>query len=162
MSNLSHGVIAVVRDLIESDTAFFRVAAVMAEPQRSRIIANRSRMTQDILALMRHLVVPPTAQPRFVVNIPLQQGHQDYDDVVVTPTQEQVANACEHDVVLDDTNCAICQDVLATGTRLRNCRHSFHRNCITNWFAMSVRCPVCRDDVRVPRAEGPTVPSASA
>jgi hypothetical protein len=162
MSNLSHGVIAVVRDLIESDTAFFRVAAVMAEPQRSRIIANRSRMTQDILSLMRHLIVPPVTQPRFVVNIPIQAGHQDYDDVVVTPTQEQVASACEHDVDLYDTNCAICQDVLTSGTRLRNCQHSFHRTCITNWFAMSVRCPVCRDDVRVPRAAGPTGPSASA
>ena len=161
MSTLSHGVIAVVRDLIDSETAFFRTAVAIAEPQRSRMIANRSRMTQDILSLMRVLVAPPQPTQRFVVNIPFDVNAPEFEPVHVTPSAAQLLEACEHDVNIEDGICAVCQDTLTSGTRLRNCLHSFHRNCITSWFGMSVRCPVCRDDVRVPRAAGPTGPSAS-
>jgi hypothetical protein len=44
--------------------------------------------------------------------------------------------------------CAICQDTMATSTRLTHCRHYFHHTCITQWFGTSVRCPVCRNDIR--------------
>jgi hypothetical protein len=161
MSTLSHGVIAVVRDLIESETTFFRTAVALAEPQRSRIIANHSRMTQDILLIMRSLVAPPQPAQRFVVNIPFDVNAPEFDPVQVTPTAAQLLEACEHDVNVEDGICAVCQDTLTSATRLRNCLHSFHRSCITSWFGMSVRCPVCRDDVRVRRAPGPTGPNAS-
>jgi hypothetical protein len=161
MSNLSHGVIAVIRDHIESETTIFRTAVALAEPQRSRILANHSRMTQDILVIMRSLVAPPQPAQRFVVNIPFDVNAPEFDPVHVTPSAAQLLEACEHDVNIEDGICAVCQDTLTSGTRLRNCLHSFHRNCITNWFGMSVRCPVCRDDVRVRRAPGPTGPNAS-
>ena len=148
MSSLSHGVIAVVRDLLEADTAFFRMAIGLTEPQRSRVITNRVRMTDNILSIMRILVAPPQ-QPRFVVNIPLRQ--ENFEDVLVTPSSAQLEAACEHDIHIEDGNCAICQESVTVATRLRNCSHTFHRGCITNWFGMSSRCPVCRDDVRVQR-----------
>lgn len=70
------------------------------------------------------------------------------DAVVVAPTQVQITTALE-DIVVSTNNCAICQDAISSGgCKIRHCGHEFHRNCLTNWFGMSVRCPVCRQDVR--------------
>lgn len=165
-NTVPQGVIAVIRELLEADNAFFRVATILPEPIRSRVIGNRARMTSDIIGLMRLILEPPTATQRFVVNIPLREGdwpngNANYEDVPIVPTPAQLTAALEHDVAFHDSTCAICQDTLETGTRLRNCRHNFHTSCITNWFAMNPRCPVCRDDVRVRRPTGPPVPSAS-
>jgi hypothetical protein len=160
MSTLSHGVIAVVRDLIESETTFFRTAVALPEPQRSRILGNRSRMAQDILSLMRFLVNPPQPQQRFVVNIPLDLNATDFEPVHVTPSTEQIAAAMETGVAAPaDGLCAVCQDgFVVPCARLTRCGHHFHVACISQWFRSSVRCPVCRDDVR----EGPPEPNASA
>lgn len=70
------------------------------------------------------------------------------DPVVVAPSQLQINAALEnHDNV--DSPCAICQEPITTGgARIRQCQHSYHRACISNWFSMSVRCPVCRYDIR--------------
>ena len=70
------------------------------------------------------------------------------DPVVVAPTQAQIDNAIE-DISSSTGSCAICQDAISSGgCRIEYCRHEFHRNCLTNWFGMSVRCPVCRHDIR--------------
>jgi hypothetical protein len=47
---------------------------------------------------------------------------------------------------------------LLTVARLRVCQHSFHRACIQTWFRASVRCPVCRRDIR----EDPAAQTSSA
>ena len=164
-STIPQGVIGVVRELFESDTSFLRVAAVLPEPIRSRALGNRARMTQDILSILRLVLDAPLPQ-RFVVNIPLHEGDWqvptgNFDDVPVVPTVAQLTAAFEHNVDSSDTNCAVCQEVVASGTRLRNCQHVFHRACITQWFGTSSRCPVCRDDVRVQRPAGPLAPNAS-
>lgn len=161
MSNQTNGVISVIRDLLEHDASFFRIAMGMQEPHRSRMMSNHSRMTHDVLNILKELVAP--IPPRFVVNIPLQRpGRQtSFDDVLVTPTATQLEGACEHDVTVEEGVCAICQESVTLGTRLRNCLHTFHRGCITNWFAMSSRCPVCRDDIRERRQVDPSEPSVS-
>lgn len=161
MAAISVGVINVVRELIEADIIFFRLAVALAEPMRTRVIGNRSRMTQDVLSLMR-LTLEPIAEPqRFVVHLPGQAA--DWSDPVrVTATADQLTAALEHNVDTHDANCAVCQDTLASGTRLRQCGHVFHRACIMNWFEMSSRCPVCRHDVREPRADNPPQPAPSA
>lgn len=72
------------------------------------------------------------------------------DPVVIRPTQQQITAATE--VIaepLAGTTCPICQDALTTdATRITHCNHTYHRNCLDSWFTMSVRCPVCRYDVR--------------
>ena len=50
--------------------------------------------------------------------------------------------------VLDD-GCIICgadYNVLANDVVHLQCRHVFHRPCLSNWFAMSIKktCPMCR------------------
>ena len=70
------------------------------------------------------------------------------DNIVVTPTADQISAALQS-VTHTTNNCAICQDsIFSDGTRIRQCGHDFHRTCLLSWFAMSVRCPVCRHDIR--------------
>lgn len=70
------------------------------------------------------------------------------DPVPVIPSPEQITAALEN---IDSTtaNCAICQDSISSGAcRIRQCGHVYHRSCISSWFAVNVRCPVCRHDIR--------------
>ena len=70
------------------------------------------------------------------------------DPVVVVPTQAQIHASLEPHPSTT-ANCAICQEQIETGAcRIRQCGHVYHRSCIVNWFSMSVRCPVCRYDIR--------------
>ena len=50
----------------------------------------------------------------------------------------------------DNENCSICNDVMSTDLlRLRGCRHTFHKSCITDWLtSFSVLCPMCNIDTR--------------
>lgn len=158
MSTLSHGVIAVVRDIIDADAAFYRTAGILPEPLRTRVMGNRARVTQDILSLMRVVLQPPDAIQRYVVNIPLDLNAGNFEPVAVTPTQAQIASALETGVAPPENHlCPICQEEF-TGicSRLNRCGHHFHAGCITQWFGSSPRCPVCRDDVREPQLQGPT------
>ena len=70
------------------------------------------------------------------------------DNVPVLPTQSQINSSLE-DVESTASNCAICQDSISSGAcRIRQCGHVYHRSCLLSWFGMSVRCPVCRHDIR--------------
>lgn len=165
MTSTSLAVISVIRDLLEADTLFFRVVVGLPEPLRSRVIGNRARVSHDILMLMR-TVLEPVQPPRYVVSIPVGDGEwrvpaSAFDDVPIIPSPAQLGAAFEFNVAAIDTNCAVCQESVTSGTRLRNCSHIFHHSCITQWFGTSSRCPVCRDDVRELRAAGPPAPTPS-
>lgn len=70
------------------------------------------------------------------------------DPVPVIPSPTQISAALEN---IDSTtsNCAICQESISSGAcRVRQCGHVYHRSCILSWFAVNVRCPVCRHDIR--------------
>ena len=86
--------------------------------------------------------------PRIQINVPANWA----DPVVVAPSNTQLTHAlCPIPADVELATCAICQETLdsrETGTQLRNCRHQFHTTCIRGWFEMSVRCPVCRNDIR--------------
>lgn len=70
------------------------------------------------------------------------------DPVAVVPTQAQITSSLEN-IVSTTANCAICQDAISSGgCRIRQCGHVYHRSCIVSWFALNVRCPVCRHDIR--------------
>jgi len=83
------------------------------------------------------------------------------DPVVVAPSQLQINAALEtHNT--SDSPCAICQEPITSGgARIRQCMHSYHRSCISNWFSMSVRCPVCRYDIREVGQTGQTSAASS-
>ena len=72
------------------------------------------------------------------------------DPVAIRPTAQQITAATESvPQPLADTTCPICQEALTSNAvRIRHCNHTYHQNCLDSWFTMSVRCPVCRYDVR--------------
>lgn len=72
------------------------------------------------------------------------------DPVPVVPTTSHIINSVDYENVTGTGNdCAICQESInGEMARLRHCRHVYHRSCLTTWFQSSVRCPVCRHDIR--------------
>lgn len=54
---------------------------------------------------------------------------------------------------LEQNNCAICQDIINISKEmsrvLPKCKHTFHCNCIDNWFFSGHNiCPICRSQVK--------------
>jgi hypothetical protein len=70
------------------------------------------------------------------------------EPVVVALSDDQMAVATEPIEGLMDHTCAVCQEEMGRGTRIRQCGHSFHSLCIRSWLNRSVYCPVCRADAR--------------
>jgi endogenous inhibitor of DNA gyrase (YacG/DUF329 family) len=73
--------------------------------------------------------------------------------VTVHPTEEQINQHTTTTTATRnmDDNCAICQDPIEQGQRMRilnYCTHSFHVECIDTWFTTHVTCPTCRHDIR--------------
>lgn len=79
-----------------------------------------------------------------------------FQNVVVAPTENQIANATRSIVFNDNTeylntNCPITLENFTEGdeiTQIINCGHVFHGPAIQNWFRTNVHCPVCRYDIR--------------
>jgi hypothetical protein len=76
------------------------------------------------------------------------------EPVTINPSNEVLAHASELLTATADhsgVQCMVCLEHLQTGQELRKlrfCRHLFHRSCIDTWFERTVRCPICRHDVR--------------
>jgi Ring finger domain len=83
------------------------------------------------------------------INTLFLPGHED---VVVGLTSAQIENFTENVTVVNSSQevCAICQDSLhlQPSCRIRSCSHRLHKQCANQWFTMSVRCPICRVDLR--------------
>ena len=45
------------------------------------------------------------------------------------------------------TNCSICLEPIKNKYTLKNCNHSFCKNCITTWLTQANSCPYCRTEV---------------
>ena len=74
--------------------------------------------------------------------------------VPVVPTPAQIDEGTHVVIVSDITvnnNCAICVEPIEVGNECRqinHCHHLFHKECIDTHFQTSVRCPLCRHDIR--------------
>lgn len=152
MSNQT--IVSLLRDIVGGEASFFVRAIELPEPLRNRVLANRSRQTALLLDIVRILVEPPrpvrsVVNRGFTIDITPEILRTFNEPVPVIPTAEQIEQAVEQDVEPPvDTMCAICQETVVTSTRLVQCHHHFHHACITQWFSTSVRCPVCRNDIR--------------
>lgn len=81
------------------------------------------------------------------------QNLHNLESVVVRPTQAQIDVATDiHTVAIgDNSTCAICLSQLQEGDEVRvitYCNHTYHKICIDRHFQESVRCPLCRHDIR--------------
>ena len=86
---------------------------------------------------------------------PIQRPIQrHFQDVVIRPTYEQIMNACHfylHDNTMPVSTCPISLSPFVEGDeicRINYCSHIFKKESIMEWFNTSVRCPVCRYDIR--------------
>jgi hypothetical protein len=118
-------------------------------------MANRHRQTMVMLDILRTAVYTPRPRqmvPRanFTIDLTGDLMRTFHEPVPVIPTNAQIASAVELNASPPVNElCAICQDsFVAPCTRLSRCGHHFHDACITQWFGTSVRCPVCRNDIR--------------
>jgi hypothetical protein len=81
----------------------------------------------------------------------------DFENVVVSPSQEQIDEASEMITYTSDTSynyssrCPITLEDFQEGEQIRrihHCNHVFNSTAFNNWFERNVRCPVCRFDIR--------------
>ena len=87
----------------------------------------------------------------------LNAQHDEFENpVFIMPTQLQINNATEQ-LIYDDTLhlrnsiCPITQQSFEHNDplrRIRYCDHVFTETSLMRWFERSVRCPVCRYDIR--------------
>jgi hypothetical protein len=89
-------------------------------------------------------------------NIPLNvRNINNLEPVVVRPNAEQIANATDTHIIsaIDNSTCTICLSGFQVGDEVRvinHCNHTYHKSCIDRHFEGSVRCPLCRFDIREP------------
>lgn len=126
------------------------ITRVIHNPERAILnwIHYRTQLLETITALHSSVEEEEAVIPQIQLTIPTNWG----DPVPVTATQHQIDESM-HEIPegTDPGTCAICQDAIQhrpDGCSLRNCGHQFHDNCILEWFTHSVRCPVCRNDIR--------------
>lgn len=93
----------------------------------------------------------------WLANLLLRMG-QTQENVIVAPTSQQIEDATE-DIVfneenidrINETRCPITLEDFQENqvlVRIRRCGHVFSQEPFRNWFRQSVRCPVCRHDIR--------------
>lgn len=150
MSDNERDVLDILHEIIETEQTFFRTLRFLDHASRQYLITGHMRNHSQMLAIIRaYMLSAPTAS--MVLNIPLRNmdiSGNFFDAVPVVPSAQQIQEATEEATALTDATCTICQDELQSGTRIRHCGHTFHSDCISQWFTMNTRCPVCRHDIR--------------
>jgi len=162
MEEGEYTVLDAIRDITQTDRAFFNVIRFLDGNTRNHIVAAHMRNTSQMTSLLRLFMTSPQQANRvenIVMNIPLNSildpsGNflrSFLDPVAVIPTAGQIRAGTQIlTVAPPDTTCSICQeDITGVHTCIRHCNHPFHSECIREWFTMNTRCPVCRHDVRV-------------
>jgi Ring finger domain len=148
-------IVNMIHQINSTSREFYRTVRFLTGDTRNQIALAHERNTSLMLSLLRtaHIVNQPV---RYTVNIPLNMnstwldlsGNNFLEPVPVVPTQEQIASATDRHVGVTDTVCSICQENVTCATRIRRCGHCFHSDCISQWFTMNPRCPMCRIDIR--------------
>ena len=163
--SMDHSMMTIIERLAESRTNFFNTSTIRAIDFASRPLMMNRFLTNETSLLEAAYRTYSTNQylrqaASTLISFTMPLSTRFTDPVTVTPSAEQLQHAM---VNIPETNssCSICQErIVSEGVRLRHCGHVHHRTCLTNWFAMSVRCPVCRHDIR--EADPPTQTSSDA
>ena len=145
-------VLDVLRDMLETESGFFRQTRFLDGRTRNHVVAAYLRNTNLMLSIVQtYMVRAPPETTTMVMNIPINLSDLSgnfFDSVPVIPTRDQITSAVETHIGTPNTVCSICQESVECATRIRHCGHAFHGSCIDQWFSMNPRCPVCRYDIR--------------
>lgn len=70
-------------------------------------------------------------------------------DIKIGLISKNILNKTEVKINLSDNFCVICQEDIDMSDIIReiNCKHSFHINCIDNWFIENKKCPTCKYEI---------------
>ena len=103
-------------------------------------------------------ILPPISPIRSLVRYtpPRIIQHNPYDDYIFLTQLQDVKvglltkNLLKNSIVKLNENetefCVICQDDIDIDDIVRNikCSHTFHIDCIDNWFTENKKCPTCK------------------
>ena len=162
-------VLSIIEGIIESRNTFFartidRFRPASRDGAFNRFLTSETLLLELASRIYTNHIIPPN--PSIVINVPANFmdgiANNFAEPVPVIPTSAQIlqnVESIEIGIPATQMQCAICQDnILNTGSRIRQCGHTYHSDCLTSWLSMSVRCPVCRHDIREPvgNPTGPT------
>jgi hypothetical protein len=150
-------VLDVLYRLFETEQAFYRTVRFM-QAGREGLMAAQLRNSAATIALLRQYSVTSNRTVTYTATIPFNMPTGWDEPVVIRPSAAEITGATSTvPTPPTETNCSICQDSLVEpGTRINHCGHVFHNNCIAEWFTQSVRCPLCRHDIREVGSAAPT------
>lgn len=141
----------VIRELVSSRNQFFSRAHIFYG-NRDELARQIFEEEKNIIDIIRTIYRNQRAVP-ITFSIPLSwagAGGTFDEPVPVFPTPDQITNELVQLAPSSSPSvCSICQDTISSdGCQLRGCAHTYHTSCIRMWFSTSVRCPVCRRDIR--------------
>lgn len=140
----------VLQTLVQSRYEFFNQRTIRLVDYRDRgaVMGNFLRSESAITDLIARLLTQQQTNDIANSIVRLTVPSRFLDPVRVTATSAQINNSLVTRET-QDSPCAICQEAISSGgVVLRHCSHGYHRDCISSWFSTSVRCPVCRHDIR--------------
>jgi hypothetical protein len=145
-------VLTLVEGMIDGRNEFLSEDFIRRIPFNNRANLISRYMTNETLYLeMINRLYTYNTQTAAIslLSLALPLGNSTFlNPVTIAPTRAQIRSSLE-DYPNTTSNCAICQDAISSGgCRIRHCGHVYHRTCIEQWFSSSVRCPVCRYDIR--------------
>jgi len=144
---MDQSLLDIMEGLIETRNLFFGRTFNQLRPASRELVSSSFLLNERMFlefANRIHSNYLRAQQPQLVLNIP----ENFLDPIPVTATSQQIVNSLES-VEGSHGSCAICQEsITSNGSRIRRCGHTYHRDCIRSWLTMSVRCPVCRHDIR--------------
>ncbi len=151
MANEDPNVLSLIESMIYGRNQFLNSWNIRALPYEHRATMVSRYMTNELVYLeFINRVYVNDIQTQLAANalITFAMPNNFLQPVNVTASPAQINTSLE-DFPNTTSSCAICQDVISSGgCRIRQCGHVYHRPCIVNWLSMSVRCPVCRHDIR--------------
>ena len=158
MDNL---MLEVLQTIVQSRYEFFNQRTIRLVDYRDRgaVMSSFLRSEAAITDLIARLFTQQQTNDIATSIVRLTVPSRFLDPVRVVATPEQINNSL---ITREsqDSPCAICQEAISSGgVVLRHCSHGYHRGCISSWFSTSVRCPVCRHDIR---ETGPAAQTSSA
>ena len=144
-------ILDVLDSMLQTDRTFIQALRFLPN-ERETLVSSQQRNSAAIVLLLRSYLLSRGSESTFTIPIrfPIPVGPSSWSDpVIVRPTAEQISAATTQAGILNDDNCAICQEIMdGPATRITYCGHMFHPNCISEWFTRSVFCPNCRHDIR--------------
>lgn len=115
-------------------------------PNLSRIVCTRINRNSRTIESCTYLSLTQFLQ--------ISKTIKNHLDVMVDTKLQNLLQNCNHDsydehtnlISLTDQSCCICYDNVRN--RVLPCCHSFCAQCIDQWIACKVECPICRIHIR--------------